>query len=62
MESAVSYAQLAKTGMPPQDHVDVLLDLIGMESLVSAVSVEDNGTLHPDYALALMVTGMDFHA
>ena len=61
MVSAVSYAQPVKTGTQPQDHVDVL-DLIGMESLVSAVLVEDNGKLNPDYALALMETGMDFHA
>lgn len=55
------YAQLVKTGMPPQDHVDARLDLIGMESLVSAVSVEDNGMLHQSCALAPTETGMDSH-
>ena len=47
--------------MPLQDHVDAPLDPTGMESLVSAVSVADNGTLHQDYAFALTEIGMDFH-
>lgn len=59
--SLVYHAQLDKTGMQPQDHVDAQSVQTGTEPHVSAVLEEDNGVLKPNNVSAHQETGTDSH-
>lgn len=59
--SLVYHAQLDKTGMQPQDHVDAQSVQTGTEPHVSAVLEEDNGVLKPNNVSVHQETGTDSH-